>query len=312
DISGLTFGTVAGTFAQGNDSRITGALQSTTFNGYVASASCTTSESMYWNSVSSQFLCQAIAFPADAVTSVAGRTGAVVLLSSDISGLGGAALLNVGTAAGTVAAGDDSRIVNAVQTTSVHSGDVSGVYNNLSVDKIKGRNISAAAPGTGQALVWDGTQWIATKGFPKFTKTGADQTFASIALANVTGMSITVVAGVSYKYKFNVLYTSSATTIGLRIGITYPANTLSSALANIPGSTTDGTGFLFSGFINASGDSVQALNTPAATPTVVMANIEGVFVASTNGTIQLRAATETNGNNIVIKAGSFVEIVEMP
>jgi hypothetical protein len=66
------------------------------------------------------------------VRSVAGRTGAVVLAATDISGLaavatsgsysdlsnkptlGGAAALNVGTTAGTVAAGDDSRIVNAV------------------------------------------------------------------------------------------------------------------------------------------------------------------------------------------------------
>lgn len=77
-----------------------------------------------------------------AVSSVAGRTGAVTLSTSDISGLGalatkttsgtadnstylrgdgawtalgGAASLNVGTTAGTVAAGNDSRIVGAVQ-----------------------------------------------------------------------------------------------------------------------------------------------------------------------------------------------------
>ena len=43
--------------------------------------------------------------------SVAGRTGAVTLALADISGLGGAAALSVGTAAGTVAAGDDSRLV---------------------------------------------------------------------------------------------------------------------------------------------------------------------------------------------------------
>ena len=68
------------------------------------------------------------------VTSVAGRVGAVVLSATDISGLasvatsgayssltgtpslGGAASLSVGTTSGTVAAGNDSRIVGAVQS----------------------------------------------------------------------------------------------------------------------------------------------------------------------------------------------------
>ncbi|MBY0554947.1 hypothetical protein K2P97_10495, partial [bacterium] len=319
DISGLgnsstrNVGTAAGTVAAGDDSRITGALQLTTFNGYVASANCTTSQSMYWNSVSSQFLCQAIAFPADAVTSVAGRTGAVVLSSSDVSGLGNVVSRNIGTTAGTAAAGDDSRIVNAFQISSTAlSGDVSGTSTTVSVDRIKGRAISSTAPTTGQALVWNGTQWVPTAGLPKFTKITADQTFGAIALGNVTGLSIPVTAGVSYKYKFNVLYTSAATATGLRIGITYPAATTSSALANIPGATVDGTGFLFSGFISTSGDSVMAGNSPAIAPTVMTANIEGVFIASTTGTIQLQAATETAGSNIVIKSGSFVEFTEMP
>ena len=319
DISGLgnsstrNVGTAAGTVAAGDDSRITGALQLTTFNGYVASANCTTSQSMYWNSVSSQFLCQAIAFPADAVTSVAGKTGAVVLSSSDVSGLGNVVSRNIGTTAGTAAAGDDSRIVNAFQISSTAlSGDISGTSTTVSVDKIKGRNISSTAPTTGQALVWDGTQWVPTTGFPKFIKKTADQTFTATAVANVTQLAIPVVAGVSYKYKFNVLYTAAGTGTGLRIGITYPASSISSALANIPGSTVDGTGFMFSGFINNSGDSVMAANTPAATPTVIMANIEGVFVATITGTIQLQAATEIAASAIVIKAGSFVEVTEMP
>lgn len=51
----------------------------------------------------------------NAVTSVAGKTGAVTLSASDISGLGNAATRNVGTASGTVAAGDDSRITGALQ-----------------------------------------------------------------------------------------------------------------------------------------------------------------------------------------------------
>lgn len=57
--------------------------------------------------------------PASAVLSVAGKTGAVTLDTNDISGLGNSATRNVGTTSGTVAAGDDSRITGAVQS----SGD---------------------------------------------------------------------------------------------------------------------------------------------------------------------------------------------
>lgn len=61
---------------------------------------------------------------AQLVTSVAGRTGAVVIAASDVSGLGPAALLAVGTTAGTVAAGNDSRITGAEQTS--NKGQPSG------------------------------------------------------------------------------------------------------------------------------------------------------------------------------------------
>ena len=47
--------------------------------------------------------------------SVAGRTGVITLTSSDISDLGNSATKNIGTAANTVAAGNDTRIVNAIQ-----------------------------------------------------------------------------------------------------------------------------------------------------------------------------------------------------
>ena len=59
-------------------------------------------------------------YPGAPVLSVAGRTGAVTLSDSDISGLGDAATKNVGTTAGTVAAGDDSRLDAAA---TIHAAD---------------------------------------------------------------------------------------------------------------------------------------------------------------------------------------------
>lgn len=317
DISGLgnsasrNVGTAAGTVAAGDDSRITGALQASAFNASVAPATCTSSQSMYWNSVSSEFQCQAINFPADAVTSVAGRTGAVVLSSSDVSGLGNVVSRNIGTTAGTAAAGDDSRIVNAFQISSTAlSGDISGTSTTVSVDKIKGRNISSTAPTTGQALVWDGAQWVPTTGFPRFARSTANQTLSSNALADVTTLSFSVSAGVTYKFKFNVIYTSAATTTGIRLGLTAPAITSLAATVNVP-SGVDGTASIFGGTINSSGDSVVSTATPVAN-TVHYGVVEGVIVPSASGTVQLRGATEVNASNVIIRAGSFVEVVEIP
>jgi|GEM_PF-4748289 len=68
-----------------------------------------------------------VAIPSAPVTSVAGRTSAVVLSSSDISGLGGAAALNVGAAAGTVAAGDDARFSELITSARISDGTITNI-----------------------------------------------------------------------------------------------------------------------------------------------------------------------------------------
>lgn len=252
------------------------------------------------------------------VTSVAGKTGAVVLTSSDISGLGSAAGLNVGVAAGQVVQLDGTARIpastlpaNALTTASSFSGDVSGTSSTLSVDRIKGTAVNAAAPIAGQALVYDGTQWIPTTGFPTFSRKTADEIFSVVGVANVTSLSFPVVAGQTYKYKFSVLYTSASTGNGLRLGLTYPAVTNASAWVNIA-SGGDGTAAYYQGVINSSGDSVRSPNTPAIAPAVMLAHVEGIIDPTAAGSVQLTAAPELNAVDVVILAGSFVEVVVVP
>jgi hypothetical protein len=125
-----------------------------------------------------------------AVSSVAGRTGAVTLSTSDISGLGalatkstsgtadnttflrgdgawtalgGAASLNVGTSVGTVAAGNDSRLLGAVQNLGTDSAsNVVSISAGLDGSK-------PGSPAVGQMFVatdvqkiyrYDGSTWI--------------------------------------------------------------------------------------------------------------------------------------------------------
>ncbi|MEK2646675.1 tail fiber domain-containing protein [Bdellovibrio sp. BCCA] len=68
--------------------------------------------------------------------------------------------LNVGTTAGTVAAGNDARFSDARVPTGAAGGDLSGTYPSPSVSKIQNVAVSNAAPTNGNFLKFDGTQWI--------------------------------------------------------------------------------------------------------------------------------------------------------
>ena len=67
--------------------------------------------------------------------------------------------LNVGTIANTVAAGNDSRIVNAMQVGAAAGGDLSGNYPDPKVAALQGVALSTSAPTSGQVLKYNGTNW---------------------------------------------------------------------------------------------------------------------------------------------------------
>lgn len=100
-----------------------------------------------------------VAIPTAPVSSVAGRTGAVTISSSDVVGLGTSATRSVAASgdAGSaeVVLGNDSRLADARTPKGTASGDLSGSYPNPTVAKLQGHGVAATIPLQGQVYSYN-------------------------------------------------------------------------------------------------------------------------------------------------------------
>lgn len=150
------------------------------------------------------------------------------------------------------------------------------------------------ASGTNYDTKWETIKQVSVATVPLNT-TGT-------ALTNAVGLGLTLAVG-TYAVYSKVLYTTQAGTTGLRIGATTPAFTAYAATVGLI-AAADGTGALFNGTINTSGDSVVASGAQAGTSVAV---IDGLIVVATAGTYQIQFASEVGGSNVQILPGSYIE-----
>lgn len=121
-------------------------------------------------------------------------------------------------------------------------------------------------------------------------------------IANVTGLSFAVLSGHRYRFRFNIFYTSAATTTGSRWSINGPGSPTTLNYRSVyPTSATAITT-----------NNASAYDTPSAANATSMtagnvAEIFGFIVPSADGTVIARFASEIASSAITAQAGSFVE-----
>ena len=138
-------------------------------------------------------------------------------------------------------------------------------------------------------------------------KRTADTTTSTATLKNV-GLAFSVVSGHYYKFKFVLLYSTGATTTGIKVALTCPAVTDFSAGVKIFGFAVDAAAGAWMGVINSSGDVVTSTGV-AVIDVHYTAEVEGIIVPSADGVLQLQWASETTAA-ATLKAGSMGEIYE--
>ncbi len=132
-----------------------------------------------------------------------------------------------------------------------------------------------------------------------------DQTASTTTLVDATGLAFTVNAGMTYQFRFPVVFRvgGGIGSSGIKLGLTCPAFTTFSANARIPVATSSVAGE-FQGQITSSGDSVNGNNIPVIN-TSYLAVITGTIKPSASGTLQVQFARGGSGTaTITLKANS--------
>jgi hypothetical protein len=104
-----------------------------------------------------------------------------------------------------------------------------------------------------------------------------------------------------------VLFGSSVTTTGLRLGLSYGAVSYAAAYCSIP-IAAPGTAASLDGIITASGGSITGTGVAVAN-TTYLALIDGVVNPSADTTLNLMMGSEIAGTTVAIRPGSLGRLI---
>lgn len=175
------------------------------------------------------------------------------------------------------------------------------------------RYVGPTDPATLGVTLRDGDEWINTAATvsadPRsYVTLGGNLAVTTTTTIDITGLSMSVVAGVRYAFRWRILYTSAATTTGARFLPQGP--TFSQLFYDMKWSLTATTAFqLFGSSVYNEGLApVQATSMLTGN----IATIEGVIVPSADGNLVPRFSSEVGGSAITAQAGSYGELTRLP
>lgn len=126
----------------------------------------------------------------------------------------------------------------------------------------------------------------------------------NVSMDVVSGLSFALASGISYHFKYGIVWTSGVLGVGFRTSVSCPSVSRLVATAEIANTITDGGGAVTHGVINSSGDDVVSANSPGAN-TLSYAQIEGVLIPSATTTLDLLGGIEASSSGATIYPGSF-------
>jgi hypothetical protein len=154
---------------------------------------------------------------------------------------------------------------------------------------------------TGRLMEWTGSAWRSLGRQAALVTLGSDVgPNTTTTLADVTGLSFSVKAGVSYRFEFFVVYQTAATTTGITLSVNGPASPTALAFwVDVPSNaTTRVLGNRRTYDTGATGAGVDTINSN------VLAIVRGVITPSADGTLIVRYASEVGSSGVTVKAGS--------
>lgn len=236
-----------------------------------------------------------------------------------------------GIAAGATANSSDATLLNRANHTGTQLASTISDFNSAADARVAAASVNALAdvtvtsPTTGQVLKYNGTAWVndtdATGGgggggltFVEAALTST-QAFSTTTFANVTQLVAAMDANSTYMVDCFVTFQSAATTTGLGLGYTSPADCRVMAEITVPITSTAAASQLRTFFPNAA----VAVNTGTVLGTGVTAinsnhtaRINGIIrTGATAGNFQVQARSEVNASAVTLQIGSRLVLIKL-